>query len=62
MEIAFVLGIFFILCTMIFFVLVVFYPEWIGITGQVAKKNIEEHQSNQVEKGDDLDSFLEGKK
>ncbi len=44
MEIAWALGMFFIFCIMVFVALAVFVPEWVGITGKVAKKNIEEHK------------------
>lgn len=27
-----------------YFFLMIFYPEWVGITGPVAKKNLDEHR------------------
>lgn len=41
--------------------LMIFYPEWVGITGKDAMKNINEHQEGS--KVDDSDIFSsEGKK
>ena len=29
-----------------YFFLMIFYPEWVGITGPVAKKNLDEHRED----------------
>lgn len=35
--------------------LAIFYPEWVGITGQVAQKNLDEHkEGSAAEKDSDL--------
>lgn len=44
MEIALVMGLFFLLCTVIFVFIAIFLPEWVGITGKKAREVIEEHQ------------------
>ncbi len=31
-----------------YFFLMIFYPEWVGITGPVARKNLDEHRENAV--------------
>lgn len=38
MEIAWALGIFFTLSTVVFIAIALIYPEWVGITGKVAKE------------------------
>lgn len=43
MEIIWILIGFFALCTMLFIVIAIFYPEWVGITGKKARE-IQEHQ------------------
>ncbi len=52
---AWILGGFFIFCIMLFIAIAVFLPEWVGITGKVAQKNMEEHkQSEQLPKDDQI--------
>lgn len=46
MEIAWIMTGFFLFCTMVFIVIAVFFPEWVGITGKKAREIIE----NQKEK------------
>ena len=36
----------------------VFFPEWVGVTGKVAQKNLESHEGKQAE-SDALSRFLE---
>lgn len=38
MEIGWLLGILFTLSTLVFIVIAVMFPEWVGITGKVAKE------------------------
>lgn len=47
MEFAFVMIGFFIFVTMVFVVIAVFFPEWVGITGKRAKE-IQEHQKSEA--------------
>lgn len=60
MEMIWIIGGFFVLCMIVFFAFVIFLPEWVGITGRAAKKNIEDHQNNKVSEGEQLEDFLEG--
>jgi hypothetical protein len=48
MDFAWILGIFFIFTTVIFMILAFFLPEWIGLSGETAKK-ITAHQTDQQE-------------
>ncbi|MES2770089.1 MAG: hypothetical protein V4596_13170 [Bdellovibrionota bacterium] len=41
----------------VYFLLMFFYPEWVGITGKVAKKNEEAHKKGT--KADDAKFFKE---
>ncbi len=43
MEIALVMGLFFLVCTMIFVFIAIFLPEWVGITGKKAHEVMREH-------------------
>lgn len=43
MEMVVALGVFFIAITSVFVSIVFFFPEWVGITGEKAKKVIESH-------------------
>lgn len=43
MEIGLVMGLFFLLCTVIFVFIAIFLPEWIGITGKKAHEIMKEH-------------------
>jgi hypothetical protein len=52
---------FFIFCMFVFFAFVIFLPEWVGITGKEAHKNLASHSSNQVEEGAEIENFIEGK-
>jgi hypothetical protein len=38
--------------------LMIFYPEWVGITGESARKTMSEHQEGSV--ADDSDFFADG--
>lgn len=44
MEIALIMGLFFLLCTVIFVFIAIFLPEWVGITGKKAREVMEEQQ------------------
>ncbi|MEK2644932.1 hypothetical protein [Bdellovibrio sp. BCCA] len=46
MSIVIAMGIFFIVVTMVFVAIAVFLPEWMGITGNKAKKIIAEQQED----------------
>jgi hypothetical protein len=43
MEIALVMGLFFLVCTVIFVFIAIFLPEWVGITGKKAHEVMREH-------------------
>lgn len=43
MEIALVMGLFFLVCTVIFVFIAIFLPEWVGITGKKAHEIMKEH-------------------
>lgn len=45
MEIIWAMTGFFIFVTMVFVVIAVFFPEWVGITGKKAHDIMEDHQS-----------------
>ena len=45
MSLGWIMGGFFIFVTFVFIAIAFFLPEWVGITGKKAKKNIEEHQA-----------------
>ncbi|MGE3975279.1 MAG: hypothetical protein AB7F59_12210 [Bdellovibrionales bacterium] len=38
-----------------YFLLMIFYPEWVGITGRSAKKTLEEHQEGSAAPTDETD-------
>lgn len=44
MEILWIMGFFFILCTMLFLAIAFFFPEWVGITGKKAHEINKSHQ------------------
>jgi len=46
MEMVWILGLFFIFCTFVFFLIVAFFPEWVGITGKKAHE-VNEQQSEE---------------
>ena len=46
------MGSFFIFITVIFIVIAVFLPEWVGITGKKAQKNIREARGDHPQDGD----------
>lgn len=50
MEMAWIMGIFFIFCTFVFFALAFFFPEWVGITGNKAKDVLEHQQGDDSQK------------
>ena len=52
---------FFIFCLLAFAAVAILFPEWVGISGKVAKENRDSH-SGAPEAKKSLDSFLEGKK
>lgn len=37
------MGIFFIICTVVFVAIAVYFPEWLGITGTKAREVMAEH-------------------
>lgn len=41
------MGAFFIFVTVVFLVIAIFLPEWVGITGKQARKNIREAQGDE---------------
>jgi len=41
-----------IFTTGVYFVLMIFFPEWVGITGRSAKKTLDEHQEGVVKTSD----------
>ena len=43
MEIGWIMFAFFVFVTMVFIVIAVFLPEWVGITGKKAQEYIREH-------------------
>jgi len=43
MEIGLVMGLFFLVCTVIFVFIAIFLPEWVGITGKKAHEIMKEH-------------------
>lgn len=51
-EISLIVGL-----VVVYFILMFFFPEWVGITGKVAKKNEESHKKGA--KADDADFFKE---
>lgn len=53
MEIALVMGLFFLLCTVIFVFIAIFLPEWIGITGKKARQVMKEQQEKEKDQEDD---------
>lgn len=52
MELIWILIGFFALCTMVFIVIAIFLPEWVGITGKKALE-IQKHQQNDENKQQD---------
>ncbi len=48
MSIGWIMGGFFVFCLMLFIAIALFLPEWVGITGKVAQKNISEHQESKT--------------
>ncbi len=46
MSIGWILGGIFIFATLIFIAICFFLPEWVGITGKKAMKNIKEHEGD----------------
>ncbi|XGC81970.1 hypothetical protein ACES2L_05670 [Bdellovibrio bacteriovorus] len=53
MSLVLTMSIFFIIVTLIFIVIAVFLPEWMGITGKKAKKIIEEQQEKSKKSDDE---------
>lgn len=51
MEIALVMGLFFLVCTMIFVFIAIFLPEWVGITGKKAHEVMREHVESASQDG-----------
>lgn len=47
MDIALVMGLFFLVCTVIFVFIAIFLPEWVGITGKKAHEVMKEHQEQE---------------
>jgi hypothetical protein len=47
MEMGWILGGLFVFVTMIFLVVAVFLPEWVGITGKKAQQTMKEQQGDQ---------------
>jgi uncharacterized membrane protein (DUF485 family) len=50
MELIWVMGLFFIFITFVFFVLAFFFPEWLGITGKKAHEVMASHQEEAPKK------------
>jgi hypothetical protein len=50
MEVAVVLGVFFLVCTLVFVFIAIFLPEWVGITGKKAKDVMKEQQGEENSK------------
>jgi hypothetical protein len=50
MEIALIMGLFFLVCTVIFVFIAIFLPEWIGITGKKAHEIMREHVADEAQK------------
>ena len=48
MEIFIAMGVFFILVTAVFVAIAVFFPEWVGITGNRAKESMREQQGDSI--------------
>lgn len=46
MEIGWILGGVFVLTTIIFMAVAVFFPEWVGITGKKARETMKEQQGD----------------
>jgi hypothetical protein len=44
MEIALAMGVFFLVCTLVFVFIALFLPEWVGISGKKAKDVMREQQ------------------
>jgi len=44
MEIAIAMGVFFLVCILVFVFIAIFLPEWVGITGKKAKDVMIEQQ------------------
>ena len=47
MDLIWVMFLFFILITLVFIIIGVFFPEWVGITGKKAKE-IQKHQQEEI--------------
>ena len=52
MEIIFILAGLFAFVTIVFMALAVFFPEWVGITGKVAKQHMKEQAGDEAPKKD----------
>jgi uncharacterized membrane protein (DUF485 family) len=52
MEIIWILAGLFIFVTIVFIALAVFFPEWVGITGKVARKHMSEQSGDEPESKD----------
>lgn len=46
MEIGWIMGAFFTFVTIVFIVIAIFLPEWVGITGKKALKTMEEQRGD----------------
>lgn len=53
MELVWIMGLFFIFITFVFFVLAFFFPEWLGITGKKAHEVMASHQEEPPPKKDE---------
>ncbi len=51
MEIGWILGGIFIFVTILFLVIAIFLPEWVGITGKKARETMKEQQGDQQPPG-----------
>ncbi|MBC7372208.1 MAG: hypothetical protein H7326_11615, partial [Bdellovibrionaceae bacterium] len=49
MELAIVMGVFFLVMTMIFVFIALFLPEWVGISGKKAKDIMREQTEGEIE-------------
>lgn len=46
------MGIFFIVCTVVFLAIALFFPEWLGITGTKARQIMAEHTETKPSQDD----------
>jgi len=54
MEIGWILGLFFAMCTMVFIAVAFFLPEWVGITGKKAQEAIKDQRGDEKDSSSDV--------